>query len=135
MADLKKLILTPYFGRFPEWMGKFEAPTGYDWLLDTDLHSFKNRVRKKLGMEYPAVYGIPKVWDYRCALGLLYEEELNGYDFWATMDFDMVFGRVNEFFHDEVLSTLDLWSNHDTYVCGCWTLYRNCERVNNLFKE
>lgn len=130
---MKKLIITPYFGDFPPWMDKFEPPVDYDWLLDTNLEAFKKRVKDKLGIDYPAEYGSPKVWDYRCALGMLYEEELKGYDFWVTMDFDMVFGDVNGFFPDEILATLDVWSNHNTYVCGCWTIYRNCPMVNGLF--
>ncbi len=131
--SLKKIILTPYFGAFPEWMDKFQPPEGYDWLLDTDLADFKNRVRMKLGFDYPDGYGGCKIWDYRSALGYLYEEEIKGYDYWATMDFDVVFGDVNKFFHDEEIKKYDVWSNHDSYVCGFWTLYKNRPEVNKLF--
>lgn len=117
----------------PEWMAHFQPPVGYTWLLDTNLELFKKRVKDKLGFDYPGLPGTGKVWDYRCALGFLYEEEIEGYDFWATMDFDMVFGDVNKWFPDEKLKELDIWSNHNTYVCGCWSLYRNTPAVNNLF--
>lgn len=133
MAALKKIILTPYFGELPEWMNKFEPPVGYTWLLDTDLEQFKKRVKDKLGFDYPGLPGTGKVWDYRCALGFLYEEEIEGFDYWSHMDFDMVFGNVDKWFPDEKLKELDIWSNHDTYVCGCWSLYRNCKEVNELF--
>jgi hypothetical protein len=135
MANLKKILITPYFGTFPEWMDKFEVPKGYDWFLDTDLDAFKKRVKDKLGIDYPGTYGSGKVWDYRCALGLLYEEEIKGFDFWGTVDFDVVFGDVNKFFPDEELTKLDIWSNHDSYVCGFWSLYRNCKDVNELFMK
>lgn len=135
MAHLTKKIVTPYFGNLPEWWDKFEPPTGYSWLLDTDLESFKKRVKDKLGIDYPSGFGDCKVWDYRCALGFLYEEELNGFDFWLTMDFDVVFGDVNKFFPDEELDKLDVWSNHDTYVAGFWSLYRNSKEVNELFMQ
>jgi len=131
--SLKKIILTPYFGAFPEWMDKFEPPIGYDWLLDTDLVDFKNRVKMKLGVDFPCEWGGTKIWDYRSALGYLYEEEIKGYDYWATMDFDVVFGDVNKFFPDEEISKWDIWSNHDSYVAGFWCLYRNCEEVNEFF--
>jgi len=133
MAALKKIILCPYFGELPDWWDKFQFPKGYEFILDFDFEKFKGRVKTKLGIDYPAEYGMTKIWDYRCALGLLYEEEISGYDFWATCDFDMVFGRVNEWFTDTQLNELDIWSNHDTYVCGCWTLYRNSKMVNGLF--
>lgn len=131
---LKKILITPYFGDFPGWMDKFRPPIGYEWLLDTDIEKFKQRVRDKLGIEYPGAVGSGKVWDYRCALGLLYEEEIKGYDFWGTMDFDVVWGDVNKFIPDETLSELDLFSSHDTYVCGFFNLYRNSKEMNELFK-
>jgi hypothetical protein len=133
MAALKKIILTPFFGAFPEWMDKFQPPEGYNWLLDTDLVDFKNRVKMKLGFDFHCEWGGTKIWDYRSALGYLYEEEIKGYDYWATMDFDVVFGDVNKFFPDEEIEKWDVWSNHDSYVCGFWSIYRNCKEVNELF--
>jgi len=135
MSNLKKIMITPYFGKFPEWMDKYEKPVGYDWLLDTDLDKFRIRVKEKLGIDYPGTEGSGKVWDYRGCLGLLYEEEIKGYDFWGHTDFDCVYGDVNKWVTDEFLSQLDVHSNHIDYVNGCWSLYRNTPRVNNLFKE
>ncbi len=135
MANLKRIIITPYFGELPEWWDKFQKPEGYNWLFDTDLEKFRRRVKDKLGVDYPGTWGSPKPWDYRCALGLLYEEEIRGYDYWGTMDFDMVFGDVNKWFTDEKLNEVDVWSNHHSYVNGCWSLYRNSHDVNNLFRR
>lgn len=135
MPGLKKVMITPYFGDKPEWFDKFEPPKGYRWMLDTDLEKFKKRVKDKLGIEYPGEYGSPKVWDYRCALGLLYEEEIKGFDYWGHMDFDVVFGDVDKWMPDDKLDWLSVWSNHHSYVNGCWTLYRNSPEVNNLFMK
>jgi hypothetical protein len=135
-----KIFLTPYFGNFPEWMDKYTQhfneqlkPKGYDWLLDTDFDGFKKRVKDKLDIEYPGQIGTGKVWDYRGSLGLLYEEEAKGYDFWGHTDFDVVYGDVDKWVTDEFLSELDVHSNHIDYVNGCWTLYRNKPEVNELF--
>ena len=140
MATLKKIMLCPYFGEFPPWFDLFIAdfnqtmkPQGYEWLLDTDLPSFKRRVKEKLGIEYPGIRGSGKVHDYRCALGLLYEEELKGFNYWGTMDFDMCFGQVNKWFPDEMISQYDLVSNHDTYISGPFSLYKNTTEINKLF--
>lgn len=135
MAALKRLIITPYFGKFPTWFDKFEPPVGYDWLLDVNLNGFKDRVKRVMGIEYPGVYGGTKVWDYRCAFGALYQQELRGYDYWATMDFDMCFGDVNKWFPDDQLKELAIWSNHNTYICGPWTLYANHPVVNFYYDE
>ena len=114
-------------------MNKFEWPKGYHMIIDTDLNDFKLRVKQKLGIEYPGVYGSSKVWDYRCALGLLYEEEIKGFDWWGHCDLDCVFGDVNKWVTDEFLSNLDVHSNHHSYVNGCFSLYRNVPEVNTLF--
>lgn len=140
MAAIKRKIITPFFGPLPEWFDKFKenynqtlGSQGYEWLFTQDLEDFNKRCKDKLGFESPIVWGSPKVWDYRCALGLLYQEELKGVDFWGTMDFDVVFGDVNKFFPDEELNKVDVWSNHNTYVAGFWCLYRNIPEVNELF--
>lgn len=138
---LKKIFICPYFGDLPPWMDQFldQLPAlheqGYHFLIDTDLEGFKKRVREKLGIEPVIESGTGKVWDYRGMLGLLYEEEIKGYDFWGHTDFDVVFGDVSKWVTDEFLNALDVHSNHDTYVCGCWTLYRNTPEVNNLFTK
>lgn len=142
MAILRKVMLTPWFGPFPEWFDLFIAdfnrtmkPQGYDWWLETDLEDFKRRVKDKLGIDYPGVRGSSKVHDYRCALGMLYEEELHDhdYDYWGTLDFDMCFGEVNKWFPNEMISQYDIVSNHKTYVSGPFSLYRNSPEVNRLF--
>lgn len=135
MSTLKKILIVPFFGDLPEWFDKYEAPKGYTLLLDVDLNKFKERVKSKLGIEYPGVYGSPKVWDYRCALGKLYEEEIKGYDYWGHVDLDVVFGDMDKFLPDHELAPLDIYSGHIEYMCGCFSLYRNVPKVNNLFSE
>lgn len=132
---LKKVLICPFFGPFPPWMNKFEWPKGYHMIIDTDLSDFKLRVKQKLGIDYPGIYGSGKVWDMRCALGLLYEDEIKGYDWWGHCDLDVVFGDVDKFVPDSMLNELDVYSGHNEYVAGCFSLYRNCPEVNELFKK
>lgn len=140
MINLKKIMIVPYFGQFPEWMDQYLAdfvrtmrPQGYELLLDTDIESFRERVKHKLKIDYPGVRGTGKVHDYRCALGLLYGEEIRSYDYWGTVDLDMCFGEVNKWFPDEMIRQYDVVSNHNTYVSGPFSLYRNVIEVNRLF--
>jgi hypothetical protein len=133
--SLKIKLLSPYFGELPEWYDKYKPPKGFDFLLDRDLEGFKERVKATLGIDCPIAWGSSKVCDYRCALGLLYAKELEGYDFWGTVDLDMVFGDVKEWFPDSLLEQYDVISNHDTYVSGPFSLYRNSLEVNTLFKN
>jgi hypothetical protein len=135
MSSKTKLLIVPFFGQLPEWYDKYEKPEGYDLLLDQDLEGFKKRVKSVLGIDCGIKPGTGKVWDFRPALGLLYAKEAKGYDFWGHTDLDCVYGNVDKWVTDEFLSGLDIHSNHNTYVCGCWTLYRNTDEVNNLFKK
>lgn len=131
----KKLLICPYFGDFPKWMDRYEKPKGYEMLIDTNLGDFKRRVKDKLGIDYPGLPNTGKVWDYRGALGFLYAKEIEGYDFWGHTDFDCVYGDVDKWVTDEFLAELDVHSNHGTYVNGCWSLYRNIPKVNELFQR
>lgn len=138
---ITKVFLCPFFGELPEWWGKYQAQIpamekmGYKFLIDTDLAKFKQRVWDKLGVDCPIVWGKAKVHDYRPALGYLYEDEIKGFDFWGITDFDVVYGQVDEWVTDDFLKNLDVHSNHDSYVCGPWSLFRNKKEVNELFMK
>lgn len=134
-TGLKKVMIVPFFGDLPEWMDKFKMPDGYDLLFDQDIEEFKRRVKDKLGIEYPGTWGSGKVWDYRGALGLLYEDEIKSYDYYGHCDLDVVFGDVNKFVTDEMLMNLDVYSGHKEYVNGCFSLYRNSKEVRELFLQ
>jgi hypothetical protein len=135
IMSLKIKLLSPYFGELPSWMEFYEHPKGFDFLLDQDLEGFCKRVKATLGIDCPITWGSTKVCDYRCTLGLLYAKELEGYDYWGTVDLDMVFGDVKKWFPDSLIKKYDVISNHFNYVSGPFSLYRNTERVNNLFKN
>jgi hypothetical protein len=134
-------MICPFFGELPPWMPQWThntermAELGYNFLFDEDEDSFRERVGDILGFTCPALYGSGKIWDFRPALGLLYEEECKGYDFWGHTDFDCVYGRVEMFVTDEFLQEIDMHSNCATYVNGCWSLYRNTDQMRELFME
>lgn len=138
---IRKLLICPWFGPLPTWFVEYEKniahlqDLGYDFLIDTDLPAFKKRVADILGIDCPIEPGTGKVWDYRPALGELYQKELEGYDFWGHTDFDCVFGNVDKWVTDDFLNDLDIHSNHGTYMCGPWSLYRNKSEVNSLFRQ
>lgn len=130
MSSTRKLFLCPWFGPLPEWWGLYRPPAGYDFLLFTDRDGFDGRCRERLGVGYPDVVA---PHGFRPALGVLFAEEIAGYDFWGHTDLDCVYGRVGRWVTDEFLEGLDVHSNHRDYVCGPWTLYRNRSVVNELF--
>ncbi len=139
---IRKLLICPWFGPLPDWMDLWEAnvekilvPEGYDILRPDSLDGFKARVKRVLGVGCPIVEGEGKIHDYRCTFGLLFERELEGYDYWGHTDFDCVYGRVGTFLPDQVLGAVDIFSNHIDYVSGPWSLYRNEPFINKLFQR
>ena len=138
---IRKLFICPYFGHLPPWMpaymhnvSKQLGPHGYDVLIDHNLKRFRARAKKLLRVECPPMFGNGKVHDFRAVLGVLYQDEIAGYDFWGHTDFDIVYGNPAAFVTDEFLAELDIHSDGWDYVNGPWTLYRNTEANARLFE-
>lgn len=138
---ISKVFIVPYFGQLPEWFEWWDKNSArmenhdYNFLFDEDEDSFRDRVRDKLGVEPPPMTNTGRVWNFRPAFGMLYEDEIVDFDFWGHTDFDVVYGQVEKWVTDEFLNGLDIHSNHDDYICGPWTLYRNVPKVNELFAD
>lgn len=138
---ISKCLVCPYFGEHPPWWKHWLRNSehlhelGYEFLFDRNEDEFRKRVRRVLGIECPSMWGTGKIWDFRPALGLLYEKELAGFDFWGHTDFDVVYGRVDQFVTDEFLQDLDMHSDCADYVNGPWSLYRNTTQMRELFME
>jgi hypothetical protein len=136
---LSKVLITPFFGDLPPWMEQYWSNAerlkeqGYNFLLDNDEDAFRDRVRERLGIQCPPMAGTGNVWDFRPALGYLYEKEIRDYHFWGVTDFDCVYGRVEEFYPDSELALGQVFTDHWDYLCGPWTLFRNTPDVNEVF--
>ena len=144
----KIALIVLYFGPlppyFPVWLKSAEANPDVDFLLWSDqeiradapnfrvckctLKELQERFSKTLNrpLEIPNGY---KLCDYRPAYGLLFEEELRGYDFWGHCDIDLVFGRIRHSLTDEILSAYDRF-----YAYGPLSVYRNSEKMNHAFE-
>lgn len=139
---MKKLMILTWFGDEPAWAHRYHqnasllAEHGFDFLHDRDLDSFRDRVRRILGVDCPIVPGGGKIHDYRPCFGELYADELDGYDWWGHTDYDVVYGRVPAFYPDDALAGCDVQTDNSyDYLCGPWTLYRNTPEVASLFRN
>jgi hypothetical protein len=136
---LKKLLISPFFGKLPDWFDLYKEKCrvlksyGWEFLVVTDLKDFSHRIKKKLGVEPNIIEGTCKASDFRPALGLLYQDKLKGCDFWGHTDLDCVYGRLDKFITDELLSHCDIYSNDLGHMCGPMSLYRNADSINHLF--
>src|SRR5581483_4295794 len=138
---LRKLFIRVWIGPLPCWYDEWQMhvetlkPYGFDFLVENDYEAFRERCRRKLGIEIDVTPGTRKAGDFDPAYGVLFEDELKSYDFWGHTGLDVCFGRLDRFVSDSFLSDCDIFGNDPNAINGCFSLYRNCELVNNLFRE
>lgn len=141
---LRKLLIRTWFGPLPQWTQQWKANTaalskyGFDFLLVDDYDWFRDRCEQTLGITiapYDSIAGTRKAGDFDPAYGLIFAEELAGYDFWGHCALDCVYGRLDRYVSDFLLDALDIFANDPGAICGPFTLYRNAPLINNLFKR
>jgi hypothetical protein len=111
---------------------------GFEWLVVHDYDFFREKVEKSLGVEiapYNEIAGTRKAGDFDPAYGQIFAKELEGYDFWGHTGLDCAYGRLDRFVSDEFLAGCDVFGNDPGAICGPFSLYRNTERVNSLFRR
>lgn len=152
-AEPSICFIIPYFGRWPFWMPFFLESCRYnpdvDWVLFSDcgvpgrlpdnvrVHEvsyvdYCRLVSKRLGIEFAP--GNPyKLCDIKQALGYIHQDILQGYDFWAFGDIDLIYGDLRGYFTAERLARYDLLSTHRRRVSGHLCLLRNTSRMREAF--
>jgi hypothetical protein len=148
-------FVIPYFGKWPVWMPFFlescRRNPDIDWLFFSDCGIPENlpdnvRIRalsfpdycdllsQRLGIRFspPNPY---KLCDLKPTYGFIHADELQGYDFWAFGDIDVVYGRLREYFTAERLARYDLISCHARRVSGHLTMIRNTPHMRQLFQR
>lgn len=147
----KIAIIIPYFGVLPNyfdlWLKSASCNKEIDFFIYTDSTSeillnqyqniiinrmtfveFKEKIQKlfefKISLDSPY-----KLCDYKPTYGKALKNDLKGYDFWGYCDVDLIFGRLNKFIEDDILDR-----NDRIYNLGHLTLYRNDNKMNNLYK-
>lgn len=148
-------FVIPYFGRWPFWMPLFlescRRNPDTNWLLFSDCgippslpdnvrvervsyESYCALISQRLGIAF-APHNAYKLCDIKPALGYIHAEQLQGYDFWAFGDLDVVYGRLREYFTDERLARYDFYSTHARRVSGHLCLLRNTSEMRGLFMK
>lgn len=146
---MKKIgIVIPYYGKFPNYFNLFlkscEKNPTIDWLIFTDIEEkydypsnvhrikmtfdelkkrFQSKFDFKIALDSPY-----KLCDYKVMTGYLFDDYLEGYDFWGYSDIDMLFGDIRKFLPDNRLEQYDKIGH-----LGHLTLYKNTEEINTLF--
>lgn len=144
----KICIIGVYFGTlpayFPLWLKSCERNKEIDFLIYTDqkldslpnnvfvkeltLNDFSMLATEKIGMciSLDKPY---KCCDFKPAYGVIFENDIENYDFWGHCDFDLIFGDLVSF-----LSKYELDKYDKFLTLGHLCLYRNTVEVNNRFR-
>lgn len=141
-------IITAYYGKLPDffnaWLRSAQLNSDIDFYLVTDIEfdflpsnvkrlplsfeEFRQLIEKKLGrsvkLEKPY-----KICDYRPMYGIVFEDYLKDYDYWAYADTDVVFGNIRKFIENNDIEKYDKFM-----YLGHLSFYRNTEKNNSVFK-
>lgn len=136
-------------GHWPEYidwyMASCKANSTIDFYIFTDDHSLEKwedvpniniiymtfaecvkRIHEKVG--YVNMKKTRKLCDMKPVYGNIFSEWIEGYDFWAFGDCDLVFGNLRRVFTDEFLDQYDWFQ-----VLGNLQVIRNTEEVKKYY--
>lgn len=133
-------------GYFDKWLIGCKYNPTIDWLLFTDDHREFDypenvkvhyttldavRERARIALERDVCIDTPRgLCNYKVMYGQIFEQELQGYDFWGYCDCDLVFGDIRRFFTDDILKRYG-----KVGIYGHLTLMRNDEFHRTVWKE
>ncbi len=147
------IFLIPYFGKWPFWMPFFLESCRHNpdihWLLFSDCGSpgdlppnvciepmkksdYYQLVSDRLNIDFKPSSPY-KLCDLKPALGYIHADRIQGFDFWAFGDIDLVYGNLRQYFNEARLKRYHLLSTHERRVSGHLCLIRNTERERRLF--
>jgi FkbM family methyltransferase len=146
------IIISTYFGKWPIWFPAFllscAKNSTIDWIFFTDceipkknypnikflnmeLNQLNDLASKKLGFQIQK--GAYSQVDLQPAYGMIFDEYIEGYDFWGHCDIDVVWGDIRSFISEVIINNNDIVSCFKGFTAGHFTLWRNTYEVNTFF--
>lgn len=148
-------FIIPYIGAWPRWSQLFFESCRFNTNVDVILlcqagppfaltgnvrvakmtrAEIIGRLEKVTGLSLGNM-GVHKISDLKPFYGLAFADLLNGYTFWGYCDVDMMFGSLGKLLTDEFLKSIDLFTAHNEYFMGHFTILRNIQAINRLCFE
>lgn len=148
---MKCALVISYFGRFPNYFNLWLESSSYtnlDFLIFTDVNmegynlpanvhvrnttfdKLKTRIQKSLKKPSVVLQDAYKLCDYKITYGIVFKEELKGYDYWGYCDVDLIWG--NPFLNMEADN---VYNYQRLFKRGHFCLYKNDEYSRNLYKR
>ncbi len=143
------IFIIPYFGKlpvfFPFWLKSCGSNSFFHWLLITDNEipgalppnvilkkmTFRDFVKHiqsffdfKISLEKPY-----KICDFRPAFGVIFQQDIAGYDYWGYCDIDLIWGDLSQ------LAEIVRQKRFDKILeNGHCTLVKNTPEIRNGFQ-
>ncbi|MCW5909672.1 MAG: hypothetical protein KIT62_01300 [Cyclobacteriaceae bacterium] len=108
-----------------------KVPSNIRFIYKT-LSEVNELASQKLGFTTKILTGY-KLCDFKPAYGLIFSEYIKEFDYWGHMDIDIVLGNIREFITADLLSKYELISVRHDYLTGHFLLFKNNDKMNNLF--
>ncbi|PEG78929.1 hypothetical protein CP369_07950 [Lactobacillus sp. UMNPBX18] len=145
---MKKTIIIPYFGKFPDYFDLFlrscKYNFNYNWIIFTDNHDrynypknvkivnmdfeeLKKIIQKKfdfkISLDFPY-----KLCDFKPAYGYIFSEWIKDSEWWGYSDCDLIYGNL------EKMIESSLFKNYDKiFTTGHLSFFKNTEKINKCF--
>lgn len=142
--------VVPYFGRFNNyfqlWLNSCAANPMVDWLIFTDdkrsfvypknvhvtystFQEMKAKVESTFRMSVWLEHAY-KLCDLRPLYGVIFKDELRGYDFWGYCDVDLIWGDIRKYVTDELLDNY-----YRIFQYGHCCLIKNIDLVTGFYNN
>lgn len=150
-------IVVAYFGKAPLGLPAFllscNANPDIRWFVYTDFDlpsaippnvTMKSMSLHDLGVRASEVFRIRidlvatyprKICDLKPAYGLIFDDDIGPFDFWACSDLDVVWGDLRRFLTPDLLAAHDIVSSRVGRLSGHFTLFRNTREINDVFQS
>lgn len=121
----------------PLWLEKWLdcqtqlAAFGFDTVL-IEGAEVERRAKRFLDLTLHRAPNTRKAGDWDPFIPLLFPDIVSAYDFWGHVNLDCLYGRLDHFFTPKYLAEMDIYADDPGQICGPFSLYRNCDLVNNL---
>jgi len=142
-------FIIPYIGNFPNYFQLFLNSCGknssFNWTILTDneeqyrypdnvkkvyftWEELQKHIKSKFDFEI-SLESLHKLCEFKPAYGYIFEEFIEGYEFWGYCDIDVIYGDLNKFITEE------MFSYDKIFTLGHLTLIRNTEYYNRMFMQ
>ena len=148
------VLIVPYIGKWPIWFDahlvSIAANTTVNWLFITDckipenypanvrfvpttLDALNKKINDVLAVTVPLTPR--KLCDIRPAYGKIFKDYIADFDFWGFCDLDIIWGDIRKFVTNDLLEKHDILSSRKNTISGHFTILKNEERINTLYKQ